>query len=102
MRGFTQGLVEFLAGAIVGAVFGYVAATLWAPKEGSASRAQLGELAAGVAETPSEYWRRIERRVQQAVAEAQRAAAEARQSLEASAGRAAASAEHRSTASGAI
>ncbi len=102
MRRLSQALGEFVAGAILGALCGYIAAILLAPREGSASRAQLGAMAAGMTDAPGGFWKAIESRVQAAVAEAQRAAAEARQSLEAVAGRAAVGAEDAPHSAGAI
>lgn len=86
MKRLFGALAELAAGMIVGAAFGYVAGVLLAPAEGRDTRAELASRAAAIGDVPADLRRTLEARLQHAVSEAQRAAADARQALEAMAG----------------
>jgi hypothetical protein len=77
-----RALVQLLGGFVVGLTAGYVVAELALPQDGSTPRARLQEGAAALRDAP----RQVQARVQTAVAEGQRAAAETRADLEATAG----------------
>lgn len=77
-----RSLVEFVAGFAFGAAIGYFAAVLLAPNEGAASRDLLLEESDVLRRKPREKVDLLQARIQFAVEEGRRAAAEARAELE--------------------
>lgn len=66
----------------VGAAFGYFAALLMAPEEGAEARRRLSEQAARLTTAPREGADRLKARIDYAVDEGRRAAAETRAEIE--------------------
>jgi hypothetical protein len=75
-------LMQLMGGFVAGLSVGYVVAVLLAPGEDGDPRARLQDGAAALKDAP----RQVQARVQTAVAEGQRAAAETRADLESTAG----------------
>ena len=77
-----RALVQLMGGFVAGLAVGYVVAVLLAPDGEGDPRARLQDGAAALKDAP----RQVQARVQTAVAEGQRAAAETRADLESTAG----------------
>ena len=81
-----RSLVEFAFGFAIGVSWGYLAAILLAPHEGATSRMLLQREAGALRRRPRQAVDQVQARVQYAVEEGRRAAAETRAELEATAG----------------
>lgn len=77
-----RGLFQFMGGLLVGMAVGYVAAVILLPGEDSDPRQRLQGSAAALRAAP----RQVQSRLQTAVEEGQRAAAQTRADMEAAAG----------------
>jgi gas vesicle protein len=77
-----RALTELVGGFVAGLVVGYVVAILVAPSEGATTMERVQDGASALRDAP----RQVQARLQQAVEEGQRAAAETRADLEATAG----------------
>jgi gas vesicle protein len=77
-----RALVQLMGGFVAGLAVGYVVSVLLAPDDGVDPRTRLQDGAMALKDAP----RQVQARVQTAMAEGQRAAAETRADLEATAG----------------
>ena len=77
-----RGLIQFMGGLMVGVAVGYVMAVVLAPGEDADPRQRLQESAQALRSAP----RQVQTRIQTAVEEGQRAAAQTRAEMESAAG----------------